>query len=137
MNVDTLAWLVRRLATTSIETFEYKDDSGHILLRFGSPSSSSATALPDVPPSRAQETAIVAPRVGHFFSTHPLEARPLVVAGDRVAKGQHVAFVLVEDRVSPIFASHDGVIGAACVEEGTLVGYGTMLFPLEADEGRQ
>lgn len=81
----------------------------------------------DAMPGRRAEP-IVAPGVGVFLARHPLRVEPLAPPGHRVRAGQVVALLRIGPLLRQVMAPADGVIEAALVEEGAMVGYGTTLF---------
>ncbi len=77
---------------------------------------------------------IVAPSVGIFLTHHPLHTTAVAEPGRRVGAGQTVALLRVGLLLLPVAAPTEGHIGAPLAGEGTMVGYGTTLFPLYREQ---
>jgi acetyl-CoA carboxylase biotin carboxyl carrier protein len=71
-----------------------------------------------------------APGVGVFRIDHPTIGRPVADLGQAVKKGDTVGVLQVGAILKPVIAAADGVLGAALVEDGTVVGFGTPLYAL-------
>ncbi len=78
-------------------------------------------------------TTIRAPGVGLFLPRHPLRAELLVAPDRRVRAGQAVALLRIGSLLRPVVAPDHGTVGAALVEEGAIVGFGTALFAFQPD----
>lgn len=71
-----------------------------------------------------------APAIGIFRPVHPATGRAPVEPGQSIAKGQIVGFLQVGAALRPVTAPEAGVLGGPLVDDGTVVGYGTQLYPL-------
>ena len=83
--------------------------------------------------SLEERVAVKAPHAGVFLSSHPLRKSPLLAQADQVAKGQVMGLLQVGPLLQPILAPCSGSVMSVAVLEGTLVGYGTVLFELQAE----
>jgi len=76
--------------------------------------------------------------VGVFRVDHPTTGRPVAASGQTVRKGDTVGVLQVGPCLKAVLAPADGVLGAALVEDGAVVGYGTPLYALAAaDRAKQ
>ncbi|WP_027036539.1 acetyl-CoA carboxylase biotin carboxyl carrier protein [Mesorhizobium ciceri] len=71
-----------------------------------------------------------APGVGVFCLDHPTTGRPIAGPGQVVRKGETVGVLQVGPCLRAVLAPVDGVLGAALIEDGAVVGYGTPLYEL-------
>jgi acetyl-CoA carboxylase biotin carboxyl carrier protein len=71
-----------------------------------------------------------APGVGVFRIDHPTIGRPVAEPGQAVKKGDAVGVLQIGAILKLVVAPADGVLGAALVEDGTVVGFGTPLYAL-------
>ena len=70
----------------------------------------------------------VAPSPGRFRSIHPLETAPRFAEGDRIAKGETIAYVEANGLLLAVVAAADLTLGRALVQDGDAVGWGTPLY---------
>lgn len=82
-------------------------------------------------PTRTERRWVKAPGVGRFHHGHPVTGQPITTPGQRVEAGQIVGLLQIGSCLRPVMASHVGVIGPAVAEDGALVGYGAILYPLD------
>lgn len=75
-------------------------------------------------------TGVRAPGVGVFRLAHPTTGHPVVERGQAVRKGGTVGVLQIGPCLRAVIAPADGVLGAALVEDGAVVGYGTPLYEL-------
>jgi len=73
-------------------------------------------------------SVICSPMVGVFYAQPKPGAPPFVKIGDKVKKGQVVCIIEAMKLMNEILAETDGEIVDICVENGTLVEYGQVLF---------
>jgi acetyl-CoA carboxylase biotin carboxyl carrier protein len=73
-------------------------------------------------------SVICSPMVGVFYAQPKPGAPPFVKIGDKVKKGQVVCIIEAMKLMNEILAETDGEIVDICVEDGTLVEYGQVLF---------
>lgn len=93
----------------------------------------------ETPPLAVAETANVevpfngvrAPGVGVFRIDHPTTGHPVAVSGQTVRKSETVGVLQVGPCLKAVVAPADGILGAALVEDGAVVGYGTPLYALD------
>ena len=117
---DDLAAL---LAASDLSEIELRGPGIHLHLR------NEGGRVSDV----ATATAIRAPAIGHVLWRHKLHAAPLAPPGTRVRAGQIVALLQIGPLLRPVLAPADGIVGAPCIEAGTLAGYGTPLLDFHED----
>ncbi|WP_053239606.1 biotin/lipoyl-containing protein [Pleomorphomonas koreensis] len=102
---------------------------GTVLYRLAGPED----AAPEPPPA-AQLAAeppppfVAAPSPGRVRLCHPLDAAPRFSEGDRVGKGDTVAFVEANGLLLPAIAAADLTLGRRLVDDGAPVGWGTPLY---------
>jgi acetyl-CoA carboxylase biotin carboxyl carrier protein len=65
-----------------------------------------------------------------FRLAHPTTGHPVVETGQPVRKGETVGVLQVGPQLKAVVSPADGVLGAALVEDGAVVGYGTPLYGL-------
>jgi acetyl-CoA carboxylase biotin carboxyl carrier protein len=126
--------LVAALAATDIAELELTGPDGHLLLRRGTGGAIERIEPPPATPAPAAIT-VAAPGVGRFLARHPLREVPLAAIGSRVAAGNLLGLLQVEDLLLPVVAPEAGVLAAVLVADGTLVGFGTPLFELTPGGG--
>ena len=84
---------------------------------------------PTPPPSPAEPPPFVAaPSPGRVRLCHPLEQAPRFSEGDRIGKGETVAFVEANGLLLPAVAAADLTLGRRLVDDGDAVGWGTPLY---------
>lgn len=127
MMIEEAEALVSYLQATCVERCEYETPAGCVTLEFGM---STATADRQVAPVESSVIKITAPRAGIFVSSHPLQDVILGTSGQHLLKDQIVGFVMIGDRCEAVLAPAEGTFDRYCVEEGSLVGYGTTLAEL-------
>lgn len=125
MRPAEIAALSALMAENGIARLELTGPAFTLALARGgaAPAAPEAAAVPepDVVP-------VLAPALGRFLRTHPLNDRPLAADGAAVVAGQAIALLAVGALLTPVPAPSDGMIVAATAEEGALVGYGDRLF---------
>lgn len=87
-------------------------------------------SAPRTPETEAAVKGVRAPGVGVFHRDHPTTGHPIAETGQAVQKGDTVGVLQVGPYLRAVVAPADGVLGAALVEDGVLVGYGTPLYGL-------
>ena len=96
---------------------------------------SSAAALPQPIPERAESTAhlvpVEAPMVGTFYRAPKPDAAPFVAEGDVVKEGQVLCIVEAMKLMNEIEAKVSGRIVKVVVENGQPVEFGQSLFLME------
>ncbi|HEY0287667.1 MAG TPA: biotin/lipoyl-containing protein [Pseudomonas sp.] len=133
MTFEDIQALVRMLEHTQVERCQYERQGVSVTLIFDRDRSvtllAPTTVSYPIDEAKASPTAtITATRVGIFHDRHPLSANPLFEVGQTVEVGQHVAFLEAEESVWPVVASASGAISIPQVPNGTVVGFGTVLF---------
>ncbi len=71
---------------------------------------------------------IAALSVGIFRRAHPLQAAPLIEAGQRVTAGDAVGLLQIGALLVHVIAPKDGTMLDVLAEDGAPVGYGTALM---------
>ncbi|RVA91210.1 biotin attachment protein, partial [Mesorhizobium sp. M7A.F.Ca.CA.004.01.1.1] len=89
-----------------------------------------STPLAEAPKAETAFKGVRAPGVGVFRLDHPTTGRPIAEPGQTVRKGETVGVLQVGQCLKAIVAPADGVLGAALIEDGAVVGYGTPLYGL-------
>lgn len=130
MTVEEIEKLAASCAAAGIGEIELAEAGFLLRLRIGSGASTSSAGIPEVPKVEAALKAVRAPGVGVFRLAHPATGRPVVEIGQAVRKGDTVGVLQVGPILKAVTAQADGVLGAALVEDGAVVGYGAPLYAL-------
>lgn len=105
------------------------EDKGEVVTEEGT-----KIELPEEPEAKYPDTwkKIAAPMVGTFYrASHP-DADPFVEEGDEVEAGQTVCILEAMKLMNKIETEEAGVIKKICVENGSPVEYGQILFLYES-----
>lgn len=82
------------------------------------------------PPPSEPPRGIRSPGVGLFRHDHPLTGKASSQTGQHVEEGQIVGFLDAGSVLRAVTAPAAGTIGAPLCQDGSLVGYGSLLYPL-------
>jgi acetyl-CoA carboxylase biotin carboxyl carrier protein len=124
---DDIAVLARVFSESGLDELHLTGPGTDLHLRRpGSPSTTRPAS-----PSRA--ATVASPGVGIFLPRHPLHTEAMVLPGRRVRAGQAVALLRIGSLLRQVIAPAAGTLGAALVEEGAMVGFGTQLFAFHPD----
>lgn len=122
MTFEEIEAIVRKLDGQGVATAEIRVGSARLKLRFvGEFAEETAPTVP--PPALA-----TAPSPGRFQPVHPLESAPRFSEGDRVGKGEAIAYVEANGLLLPVLAADDLVLGRALAVDGEPVGWGKALY---------
>lgn len=127
--IHRLSLTAHRAGITVLE-IDANGDSLRLRLADSAPEEQALAAAPPPATSKPAFKGVRAPAIGIFRPVHPATGRAPVEAGQTVAKGQIVGFLQVGAALRPVTALEAGVLGGPLVEDGTVVGYGTNLYPL-------
>ncbi len=100
---------------------------GTVLYRFAG----SDDTTPEMPTERLPAEPppfVAAPSPGRVRLCHPLEQTPRFSEGDRIGKGETVAFVEANGLLLPAIAAADLTLGRRLVDDGDAVGWGAPLY---------
>lgn len=122
MTFDEIELVVRRLDGQGIAAADIRVGSARLKLRFV------ARTASEPAPVAQPESLVAAPSPGRFRAAHPLEGAPRFSRGERVEKGETIAFVEANGLLLPVVAAADLTLGAPLVSEGEAVGWGTPLY---------
>ena len=122
MTFEEIEAVVRRLDGRGIASADIRIGSARLTLRFA------AEAKPEPAPVEPPPALAVAPSPGRFRSIHPLETAPRFAEGDRIAKGETIAYVEANGLLLAVVAAGDLTLGRALVQDGDAVGWGTPLY---------
>ena len=86
MTFEEIEAVVRRLDGRGIASADIRIGSARLTLRFA------AEVKPEQVPAEPPPALAVAPSPGRFRSVHPLETAPRFAAGDRIVKGETIAY---------------------------------------------
>ncbi|MCE5204357.1 MAG: acetyl-CoA carboxylase biotin carboxyl carrier protein [Coriobacteriales bacterium] len=156
VNVDQIRELVRVVEESGVTEVVVEEGDTRVVVRKGGvtetvsaqthtgPAESVAPATPASPespqianagsqPQEKPDTwrAIVAPMVGTFYAAPSPGADPFVKVGDHVVEGQTLCILEAMKLMNEITAEEPGVIREVCVDNGSPVHYGTVLFYYE------
>ncbi len=133
MTFDDIARLVRRLERSDVTALTVSDATSSLTVRLAPGPAEPDRAAPASPPHAEPAPAVAAlkaPAFGRLRLRHP-EAAPDEPRFPRpVARGDIVAFLDIGSCLRPVVADRDGTLGTPLHADGSLVGYGTPLFPL-------
>ena len=73
---------------------------------------------------------IKSPMVGIFYAAPSPEAEPFIRVGDKVKKGDTLCIIEAMKLMNDVVAEEDGEIVEICVENGSLVEFGQVLFKI-------
>ena len=122
MTFEEIEAVVRRLDNRGIASADIRVGGARLRLRFA------AEERPDPVPTEPPPPLAVAPSPGRFRPLHPLEMAPRFAEGDRVRKGEAIAYVEANGLLLPVVAAADLTLGRALVEDGEAIGWGTPLY---------
>ncbi len=122
MTFEEIEAAVRRLDNSGIATADLCVGAARLRLRFA------ADERPEPVPIEPPPALVVAPSPGRFRPCHPLEMALRFAEGDRVRKGETIAYVEANGLLLPVVAVADLTLGRALVEDGEAVGWGTPLY---------
>ncbi len=122
MTFEEIEAVVRRLDDKGIATADIRVGPARLRLRFVT------EEKPEPAPIEPPAPLIAAPSPGRFRPRHPLEAAPRFAEGDRLRKGEVIAYVEANGLLLPAVAAADLTLGPALMEDGEAVGWGTPLY---------
>lgn len=130
MTVEEIGKLAAMCASAGIGEIEVSQAGFSLRLRLQSVVAEAPVAATEAPVAETAFKGVRAPGVGVFRLDHPTTGHPIAEPGQTVRKGETVGVLQVGPCLKAIVAPADGVLGAALVEDGTVVGYGTPLYAL-------
>ena len=132
MTVEEIERLVAWCASANIGEIEIAEAGFSLRLRLQSCAAETPPlAVATIPDVEAPFDGVRAPGVGVFRIDHPTTGRPIAVPGQAVREGETVGVLQIGPCLKAVVAPADGVLGAALVEDGGVVGYGTPLYALD------
>lgn len=138
MNINQLRDLIALIDTSDINVLELKQPGSTLRLeidaRSGTIPTTTSTTSATLPAATAASTAptvitVPAPGFGIFTTRHPSHAAAFCQDGQRVAAGDTLALLRINELYVPVTSNATGQI-RQLVEEGSLIGYGTPLFEI-------
>lgn len=130
MTVEEIERLATWCASAGIGEIELAEAGFSVRLRLQSIVAETPVAATQAPVAEAVFKGVRAPGVGVFRFDHPTTGHPVAEPGQTVRKGETVGILQVGSCLKAVLAPADGVLGAALVEDGAVVGYGTPLYAL-------
>jgi len=157
MDVNQVRELVKLVEESGVTEVIVEEGDSRVIIRRGAPSQEAVAVQPArvAAPARAAATpaspespqvigvgdqpdeplpewhAVIAPMVGTFYATPSPGADPFVRVGDSVVEGQPLCILEAMKLMNEITAEEPGIIRRVCLESGTPVEYGTVLFYYE------
>jgi acetyl-CoA carboxylase biotin carboxyl carrier protein len=128
MTTELVEQLAAWLADTDIELLELRTSTESIQLHRDA-SGMVSEAAPCEPLTGAA-LDVTAPSLGVFLRRHPLRDLALARPGQAVRAGEPVGLLRIGPLLLPVPALRDGVLLDVLVEDGTTVGFGTVLARL-------
>ncbi len=136
MTIEEIERLIRRLEQSDVTELDVSDATASLMLRLAPRQAEPGPREPEpakgpAPDGSREERVLRAAALGRLHLRHP-EAAPDAELGfpRAVARGNIVAFLEAGGCLRPILAEEDCTIGDPLLAEGSLVGYGTPVFPL-------
>ena len=130
MTVEEIERLTAWCASAGIGEIELSEAGFSLRLRVQSVVAETPVAAAGAPQAETVFKGVRAPGVGVFRLDHPTTGHPVAGPGQAVRKGETVGMLQVGPCLKAIVAPADGVLGAALIEDGAVVGYGTPLYEL-------
>lgn len=131
MKASELATLVQWLDAAGISDFEVKEPGRliRVVMQGHGRAGPGSSAVAAEPGRRTRQ--VVAPARGIFMATHPLRAKPLAEVGARVAAGDILGLLKVDDVLyRPVLAGHGGRVSRRWVADSERIDDGTLLFDI-------
>lgn len=130
MTPDDIRRLVRRVRATGLAACEVELEGAVLRLRWGRAGPAPAPVpMSEAMPATSPEGVVRAPAAGVFFHRHPLTGERHRPNG--AADTVDVGFLQVGQALIGIRASSAHAASAPAVADGTLVGYGQILYALD------
>ena len=158
MNLKDVKSLVSLFNSSELTELDWKQDDNHIVLKkekelIASPSvvaapvsaapiaapapvaaaapAASEPAAPSAPATSGDLLEITSPMVGTFYTKPSPDADPYAKVGSTVAKGDVVCIVEAMKLMNEVESDISGEVAEVCVEDGTPVEFGTVLFKVK------
>lgn len=129
--------MVQRLEGSDVTYFECEGPQGVLRLRFSRQPGVQAAKVGDTCSTEQvllgageASTSLKSPGIGLFRVKHPLTGLEAIREGEGAGKGQILGFLHAGEMLAPILSDRDAVAIRQVAAEGTLVGYGEVLFEL-------
>jgi acetyl-CoA carboxylase biotin carboxyl carrier protein len=130
MTIEEIERLAAWCAAASISEIELAQAGFSLRLHLQVGNFEPGAAVDEAPKAEPVAKHVRAPCVGVFRLAHPTTGHPVVETGQPVRKGETVGVLQVGPQLKAVVSPADGVLGAALVEDGAVVGYGTPLYGL-------
>ncbi|SDA91188.1 biotin attachment protein [Mesorhizobium qingshengii] len=130
MTIEEIERLAAWCASACIGEIEMSEAGFSLRLRMQPAVAETRVAAARAPVGETVFKCVRALGVGIFRLDHPTTGHPVAEPGQTVRKGETVGVLQVGPCLKAVLASADGVLGAALVEDGAVVGYGTPLYAL-------
>jgi acetyl-CoA carboxylase biotin carboxyl carrier protein len=140
MPFDHIEQISAWLAEAGIDHFELSGPNRRLrLARAGRESSGPDDVFLEIDLAEAgigadHRFTVNAPAVGILLHQHPMQEMPLAPCGSRIRAGQTVALLQIGALLLPVSAPRDGTVIDQLVQQGALVGYGTGIIELAAND---
>ncbi|WP_192246588.1 biotin attachment protein [Mesorhizobium silamurunense] len=130
MTVEEIEKLAAWCAAAGVSEIELAETGFSLRLHIQSGNAEPGAMVAEAAKAEAVFKGVRAPGVGIFRLVHPTTGHPVVETGRSVRKGETVGVLQIGACLKAIVTPADGALGAALVEDGTVVGYGTPLYEL-------
>lgn len=130
MTIEEIERLAALCAGAGIGGIELAEAGFSLRLRIETAGTGTPAPFVETPKAEDPLKVVRAPGVGVFRLCHPATGRPVAEPASAVRKGETVGVLQIGPCLKAVAAPADGVLGAALVEDGAVVGYGTPLYTL-------
>ncbi len=122
---QVIAALAAQLERQGLSAIEITTEDGHLEIT----SSTLAQSPTAKSPTTASDDALArAPITGLFLTAHPMRRDKAIEKGQKIGKGDIVAFIGIGPLLVPVTAQKAGIFNGFAASAETLVGYGDVLL---------
>ncbi|AMB87485.1 hypothetical protein AWM79_20185 [Pseudomonas agarici] len=129
MSPDFIEQIINLVKRSSLCAFEFEQAGTCLRISLEERGSGLSACSPAATPARTVNY-LSSPAMGVLRLKHPQRDEVFCAVGSEVKEGQVVAFLQNDALLEEIKASSSGVLLAALVEDGDIIGYGQKLFEI-------
>lgn len=123
---QVIAALAAQLERQGLSAIEITTEDGHLEITSSTIAQSPAAKSPTI--STPDEPLARAPIAGLFLTAHPMRRDKAIEKGQKIGKGDIVAFIGIGPLLVPVTAQKAGIFNGFAASAETLVGYGDVLL---------